>query len=141
MSQPELVSICLCEKVLQDIFRPDAITLVNVHNSTVSQGFPTLVPILYAYAQLTPSPNPFSFQFTMTDSKGQPMTAPNPGIVEPLYEKNVLHKLLFAFTGLIIPAADTYTISLEIEGKIVGSIPFEVAQAQVEEATTADLQQ
>jgi len=139
--QPELVSICLCERLLQDVFRRDAVSLVNVHNTVASQGFPTLIPVIYAFAQLRPSPKPFSYQFKFTDSQNNVLSASHPGMVEALFNKNALHKVIGAFTGLVLPAADTYTVSLEIEGKLVGSIPFEVSLAQVEELTQAQAEE
>jgi len=130
---PELVSICLCERILQDVFRKDAVTLVNVHNSVSSEGFPTLVPVLYAFAQLKGFNRAFTYQFKITDSKNAVISASNPGQVEALFSPNATHKVISAFSGLVLPAPDIYTISLEVEGKLVGSIPFEVDMVKMQQ--------
>lgn len=124
--KPALVGIALCERILQDVFRKDAVTLVNVHNGISSQAFPTLVPVLYAFAQLTASRNPFSYQFKIVDPKGQVLAASNAGQVEPLPVTTALHKVISAFPALVFPEEGTYKVVLEIDGAEVGSIPFQV---------------
>ncbi|MBK9772696.1 MAG: hypothetical protein IPP57_18085 [Candidatus Obscuribacter sp.] len=130
---PELVSICLCERLLQDVFRRDSVTLVNVHNSVASQGFPILIPVIYAFAQLSPSPKPFTYKFVITDSKNAVVTASLSSEVAALHHKNALHKVIGAFTSLVLPAADVYTVTLFIDDKAIGTIPFEAAMVQAEE--------
>lgn len=123
---PAPVSICLCERVLQDVFRKDAVTLVNVHNGVSSQAFPTLIPVLYAFAQLAGHNRPFSYQFKITDPKKVVISASSVGQVEPVSSPNALHKIVSAFSGLVFPCEGLYSVSLEIDGKIVASIPFQV---------------
>ena len=137
---PELVSICLCERLLQVVFRRDSVTLVNVHNSVASQGFPILIPVIYAFAQLSPSPKPFTYKFVITDSKNAVVTASLSSEVAALHHKNALHKVIGAFTSLVLPAADVYTVTLFIDDKAIGTIPFEAAMVQAEELATTNFQ-
>jgi hypothetical protein len=123
---PEPVSICLCERVLQDIFRKDAVSLVNVHNGISSQAFPTLIPVIYAFAQLKGHNKPFAYQFKISDPKKVVISASSVGQVEALRSPNALHKIISGFSGLVFPSEGTYTVALEIDGKVVASIPFEV---------------
>ncbi len=121
---PELVGISVCERVLQDIFRRDTVTLVNVHNSINSKAFPTLVPILYVFAQLRGSQRAFNYQFKILDPRGELLASSGASQVEPLPTSSYLHKIISAFPGLIFPADGNYSIVLEIDDKQIGSIPF-----------------
>ena len=121
---PELVGISVCERVLQDIFRRDTVTLVNVHNSINSNAFPTLVPILYVFAQLRGSQRAFNYQFKILDPRGELLASSGASQVEPLPTSSYLHKIISAFPGLIFPADGNYSIVLEIDDKQIGSIPF-----------------
>ena len=129
--KPQLVGIALCERILQDVFRKDAVTLVNVHNGISSQAFPTLVPVLYAFAQLTAAQKPFTYLFKILDPQGQVLAASNAGEVDALPIATALHKVISAFPGLVLPAEGTYTVALEIDGVQIGSIPFQVDSVPV----------
>lgn len=130
---PELVGISICERILQDIFRRDTITLVNVHNSINSQAFPTLVPILYVFAQLRGFQKAFSYQFKILDPKGEVLASSGAGQVDPLPNSTYLHKVISAFPGLVFPAEGNYSFVLEIDDKQVGEIPFLVELTPVME--------
>lgn len=121
---PESVGISLCERVLQDLFRRDAITLVNVHNGISSHAFPTLVPVVYAFAQIKATDTAFSYQFKVYDPKRNVISESNPGQVEALTNPNALHKIISAFSGLIFQEPGTYRIALEVENKEIDSMPF-----------------
>ena len=123
---PEVVAICLCERVLQDIFRRDAVTLVNVHNLISSHAFPTLVPIVYVYAQLRGLQQGFTYKFKILSPKGEEITSSTEGQVEPLPNSATLHKLISAFSGLVFPSEGTYTVVLEIDKVQVSSMPITV---------------
>jgi hypothetical protein len=125
-NQPELVSILLCERVLQDLFRKDAVTLVNVHNQIGTQSFPTMVPVLYAYAQFKGFPENFTYQFKVEDPSGTVIAASSAGIVESLPEPAYTHKLISTFPGLVFNAPGSYNFVLEVNGVAVGSIVFQV---------------
>jgi hypothetical protein len=122
--QPELVGISLCERLLQDVMRNDAVTLVNIHNVISAQVYPTLVPIIYAFAQVKGMNRSFSYQFKMLTPDGQVVAASPLTQVEGLANEAILHKIISAFPGLLLPSPGVYQASLEIDGKIMGSIPL-----------------
>ncbi|MBA4077311.1 MAG: hypothetical protein C0508_19935 [Cyanobacteria bacterium PR.023] len=123
---PELVGICLCERVSQDIFRNDAVTLVNVHNSFSSTSFPSMIPIIYAFAQLRGLPEAFTYQFSVLGPEGEVIASSAPGQVDPLPTTESLHRILSAFPGLILPAPGSYKVILKINEKLVGVLPLMV---------------
>ncbi len=123
---PELVGICLCERVSQDIFRNDAVTLVNVHNSFSSTSFPSMIPIIYAFAQLRGLPEAFTYQFSVLGPEGEVIASSAPGQVDPLPTNEFLHRILSAFPGLILPAPGSYKVILKINEKLVGVLPLMV---------------
>lgn len=123
---PTLLGILLCERVLQDVLRRDAISLINIHNGISSQSFPTLIPLLYAFAQLSASSSPFTYQFKVLTASGEPVSASPIANVEPLSNGESTHKVMSAFTGLIFPAEGSYLVTLEIDGQEIGGLPFQV---------------
>ncbi|TXJ08865.1 MAG: hypothetical protein E6Q25_04575 [Acinetobacter sp.] len=124
--KPELEAISLCERVLQDLFRRDAVTLVNVHNGVSSQAFPTMVPVLYAFAQLRAHPDPFTYQFKVLNPEGVLVSQSSSGQVEGLVNPNGMHKVISVFSGLLFPTPGVYRVVLEVDGVEIGSIPYEV---------------
>ncbi|HEY9788634.1 MAG TPA: hypothetical protein V6D17_24820 [Candidatus Obscuribacterales bacterium] len=131
-NSPQLLGILLCERVLQDVLRRDAISLINIHNGITSQSFPTLIPLIYAFAQLSASPVEFNYQFTISDASGNAIAASPLAKVEPLTEGQSTHKVISAFTGLVFKSEGTYKVTLEVGGKEIGSLPFQVVKAQAE---------
>jgi hypothetical protein len=123
---PEVVGICLCERVSQDIFRKDAVTLVNVHNSFSSTSFPSMIPIIYAFAQLRGLPEAFTYQFSVLSPEGDVIASSATGQVDPLPTTESLHRVLSAFPGLILPAPGSYKLVLNINEKLVGMLPLVV---------------
>lgn len=123
---PELVGICLCERVSQDIFRKDAVTLVNVHNSFSSTSFPSMIPIIYAFAQLRGLPEAFTYQFNVLSPEGEVIASSAPGQVESLPTTEALHRVMSAFPGLVLPAPGFYKVVLKINEKPVGTLPLMV---------------
>ncbi|MBP7861452.1 hypothetical protein KA183_07205 [bacterium] len=126
---PESIGISICERVLQDVFRRDAMTLVNVHNGISSHAFPTLVPVLYAFAQLRRSPNAFTYQFKVLDQSKNEVSNSGIGKVDALDNPNAVHKVISAFSGLIFQGPGNYSFVLEIDGKAIDSIPFIVEES------------
>lgn len=122
--RPELVGICLCERVSQDIFRTDAVTLVNVHNSFTSTAFPAMIPIVYAFAQLRGLPEAFTYQFNVVGPADEILVSSTPGQVEALPTTDSLHRLVTAFPGLVLPAAGSYKIVLLVNHKPIGTLPI-----------------
>src|SRR5689334_17067678 len=49
----QVLGIILCERVLQDVLRRDAISCINIHNGTTVQDFPAVVPLVFAFAQVS----------------------------------------------------------------------------------------
>ena len=123
---PELVGICLCERVSQDIFRKDAVTLVNVHNSFTSTAFPAMIPIVYAFAQLRGLPEAFTYQFNVVGPSGEVIASSAPGQVEALPTTEALHRVVSAFPGLVLPAAGSYKVVLQVNQKPIGTLPIMV---------------
>ena len=128
--RPELVGIILCELVLQDVLRREAISCVNIiPNSVMTPGFPTQLPLMYAFAQLSGSKAGFSYQFKVLDPDGN-MTANSPvQKVDPLPNENFTHKIINAFTGLTFTKEGIYQFLLEVDGVTTGTLPFQVVQA------------
>lgn len=124
--RPELVGICLCERVSQDIFRTDAVTLVNVHNSFTSTAFPAMIPIVYAFAQLRGLPEAFTYQFNVVGPADEIIMSSTPGQGEALPTADSLHRLATAFPGLILTAAGSYKIVLLVNHELVGILPIMV---------------
>ena len=123
---PELVGICLCERVSQDIFRKDAVTLVNVHNSFTSTAFPAMIPIVYAFAQLRGLPAAFTYQFSVVGPEDEVIASSAPGQVESLPTTEALHRVVSAFPGLVLPAAGSYKVVLQVNQKQIGTLPIMV---------------
>lgn len=136
----ESIGISICERVLQDVFRNDAMTLVNVHNGISSHAFPTLVPVLYAFSQIRRSPNAFSYQFKVLDQGKKEISASSVGQVEPITNPNALHKVISAFSGLIFQEPGNYSFVLEVDGKAIDSIPFIVEKSAPMQSSTKSTQ-
>lgn len=126
---PRLLGILLCERVLQDVLRRDAISLVNIHNGITSHSFPTLIPLIYAFAQLSASQVEFNYQFKIMDQNGTVVAQSPLAKVDPLMEGQTTHKVISAFTGLIFNSEGTHKVSLEVGGEELGSLPFQVVKS------------
>ncbi len=129
---PQIIGIILCERVLQDVLRRDAISCINIHNGIAVQVFPTVIPLVYAFAQLTGSHNEFTYQFRIVDRQGQIIANSPVAKVEPLPNSNMTHKIISAFTGLTFQEEGMYNIVLALEGEDSGSLPFQVTQVTPE---------
>ena len=130
--QPKLVGIILCERILQDVLRPDAVSCVNVHNGISAQSFPALVPLIFAFAQIVGSNEGFSYVFKITDSNNTTIASSPTARVEPLPSQIMTHKVITAFSGLTFPQDGVYSVVLEVEGKELGSLPFQVVKINPE---------
>ena len=137
-NSPQLLGLLTCERVLQDVLRRDAISLINIHNAISANSFPTLIPLVYVFAQLSASSKPFKYQFKVLDAKGFVITASPAAQVEALSNGESTHKVMSAFTGLVFPSDGTYKVTLEVEEVEVGSMPFQVTRmAQTEPAAVS----
>lgn len=126
--KPKLVSIILCELILQDLLRREAISCVNIHSGIMTQAFPVHIPLIFAFAQVAGVKNTFNYQFKITDPKGNLMASSPVAKVDPLPNENVTHKIINAFTGLVFNEEGSYTVSLVVDGEDVGFTPFQVVQ-------------
>lgn len=132
MSHPQVIGIILCERVLRDLLRPEAISCINIHNGMSVQAFPAVIPLIYAFAQLTGSHSEFTYQFKIVDRQGQIIAASPVAKVEPLPNKNMTHKVISAVTGLTFSEEGMYDVTLSLDGEEVGSLPFQVMQVGID---------
>jgi hypothetical protein len=123
---PEVLGILLCERVLLDVVRRECISCINIHNSMPVNDLPAFVPLIFAFAQVTGSRFEFTYQFKMVDRQDQVIAISPVAKVEPLPNRNMTHKLISAFYGLVFKDEGTYTVQLTIDGSTVGSLPFQV---------------
>jgi hypothetical protein len=123
---PQLIGVILCERVLTDVLRTDAISCINIHNGMTVQKFPAVIPLVYAFAQLTGSHHEFTYQFKIVDRQNNIIGASPIAKVEPLPNKNMTHKIVSAFTGLTFHEEGMYNIVLSLNGEDTGNLPFQV---------------
>ena len=123
---PQVLGIIVCERILQDVLRRDAISCINIHNAMTVQEFPAIVPLLFAFAQVSGSLVEFSYQFKLVDPQEQLMAASPVARVDPLPDRFMTHKIISAFSGLVFKQAGIYNVQLEINGQATGNLPFHV---------------
>ncbi|MBX9690667.1 MAG: hypothetical protein K2X27_28385 [Candidatus Obscuribacterales bacterium] len=123
---PKPISIFMCERVLRDVLRPDAITLVNIHSTMSVQAFPAIVPLVFAYAEVTGSNQEFTYQFKFVDNKNEVMAVSNVQKVAASPNKHLSHKLIGAFQGLVFPDQGNFNLLLALDGKDVAAMDFQV---------------
>ena len=129
---PKVIGIILCERVLQDVLRRDAISCINIHNGINVPAFPWAIPLVYAFAQLSGSHREFTYQFKVVDRLHQIVAMSPVAKVEPLPNRNMTHKIISAFSGLTFTEEGMYDIVLALDGEEVGSLPFQVVQVSPE---------
>lgn len=123
---PKPIAVFMCERVLRDVLRPDAISLVNIHSTMSVQAFPAVVPLVFAYAEVSGSNYEFNYQFKYMDRQSQVMAVSNVQKVAPAPNKNISHKLIGAFQGLIFPEEGSYQLLLSLDGQDVAGMVFQV---------------
>ena len=123
---PKPIAVFMCERVLRDVLRQDAISLVNIHSTMSVAAFPAVVPLVFAYAEVTGSQQEFNYQFKFMDKKDEPMAWSNVQKVAASPHKLMSHKLIGAFQGLIFPEEGSYQLLLTIDGKDVAGMAFQV---------------
>ena len=109
---PRLIGIILCERVLQDVLRVDAVSCINIYNGITAQSFPAVVPLVFAFAQVSGSQTGFEYQFKIADGGGNVVAISPPANVEPLRNQFVTHKIISAFSGLTFNSEGTYEITI-----------------------------
>ncbi|MBX9720474.1 MAG: hypothetical protein K2X81_03675 [Candidatus Obscuribacterales bacterium] len=123
---PKPIAVFMCERVLRDVLRPDTITLVNIHATMSVQTFPAVVPLVFAYAEVTGSDSEFNYQFKFVDRQNQVMAVSNVQKVSPSPNKNMSHKLIGAFQGLVFPEEGSYQLLLALDSATVAGMTFQV---------------
>ena len=123
---PRPIAVFMCERVLRDVLRPDAISLVNIHSTMSVQAWPAVVPLVFAYAEVTGSQNEFNYQFKFIDRQNQVMAVSNVQKVAALPNKNMTHKLIGAFQGLVFQEEGSYNLLMAIDGVDVAGMQFQV---------------
>lgn len=132
MAESKPIAVFMCERVLRDVLRPDAITLVNIHSTMSVQAFPAVVPLVFAYAEVSGSTTEFEYQFKYVDKTGQSLAVSNVQKVAPSPNKNISHKLIGAFQGLIFPDEGSYQLLLSLDGTDVAGMSFQVLRVAPE---------
>ena len=116
-----------------DLIRPEAITCVNIHDGISTHNFPTVIPLIFAFSQVSGFPNEFSYQFKIQDRKGKVIAESPISAVKPLPNVNMTHKLISAFSGLTFEDEGTYDILLELDNYKVANLPFRVVKISEEQ--------
>ncbi|MBY0358548.1 MAG: hypothetical protein K2W82_11150 [Candidatus Obscuribacterales bacterium] len=124
--KPRPISVFLCERILRDVLRPEAISIVNMHNSIGVQTFPAVVPLVFAFSEVTGSHFEFTYQFKFLDRQGQLIAVSNIQTVAALPNTNMTHKLIGAFQGLVFPEEGTYQLVLALAGEDVSSLAIQI---------------
>jgi hypothetical protein len=132
--KPRLLGIVLCERVLQDVLRRDAISCINIYSGIMAAAFPAVIPLVYAFAQVSGTAQEFAYSFRVENEDGTAIAASPLVHVEPLANKQTPHKLITAFSGLTLAKTGLYRVILEVEGEAVGELPFYAHQASSESA-------
>jgi hypothetical protein len=129
---PQVQGIILCERVLQDVLTRQNISCINIHNGMTVHDFPAIVPLVFAFAQVSGSHHEFSYQFKMVDRQSQVIAISPVQKVEPLPNRHMSHKVISAFSGLVFREEGTYSVVLSLDGIDVSALPFQVMQAAPE---------
>ncbi|HEY9714224.1 MAG TPA: hypothetical protein V6C72_12210 [Chroococcales cyanobacterium] len=103
----------------------------------MTQGFPTQLPLIYAFAQLAGVKKPFAYQFTVVDPEGKVVGSSPLTKVDEILQDNVTHKIINAFTGLTFEKEGTYEFILVVDQQQAGSLPFQVVLAPQQPPVTA----
>ena len=90
------------------------------------QAFPAVLPLVFAYAEVTGSHSEFNYQFKFVDRQGQVLAVSNVQKVAPLPNKYMTHKLIGAFQGLVFPEEGSYDLTLSLDGNDVSAMSFQV---------------
>lgn len=124
--KPKPISIFLCERILRDVLRPDAISIINMHNSLSVQALPIAVPLIFAFSEVTGSHHEFNYQFKFLDRQSQIIAVSNVQTVAALPNTNMTHKLIGAFQGLIFPEEGSYKLVLALDGEDTCAVSFQI---------------
>lgn len=125
-SAPMVLGVLMCERVLQDVLRRDFITCINIHNGMSVQGFPAIVPLIFAFAQVAGSADVFEYQFRMMDRNNEVVAMSPVARVDPLPNSSMTNKVISAFSGLVFNHEGIYNVFLSVNGNDVASLPFQV---------------
>ncbi len=129
---PQASAIFLCERVLQDMVSPEAVTCVNIYNGLMAVQFPIVVPVVYAFAQITGVKEQFDYEFKLVDDGDNVIASSGRATVTPqgLADEHTAHKVISAFHHLGFESEGVFTIVLALNGVEAGSLPLKVVQVQ-----------
>lgn len=127
---PQASGLFLCERVLQDLVNKDAVTCVNIFNGLSANNFPMLMPVAYAFAQVTGASGPFSYEYKILDTEGNVLAISQKSTVNPQpgSDETTSHKVISAFNGLGFEKEGLFDVVLEIDGIQAARLPLRVAQ-------------
>ena len=134
---PHVLGIFLCERVLLDVLRRDTISCINIHNGMTVVEFPAVVPLVFAFAQVSGSTRGFSYQFKIADRQSREVAVSPVATVDALPSRFLAHKVISAFPGLVFQEEGMYNVVLLLDGIEVGSLPFHVQQGVPEQSPNA----
>lgn len=127
---PSVLGILICERVLQDVLRRDSVSCINIHNGMSVQGFPAIVPLVFAFAQVAGSADTFEYQFRMVDQDNEIVAVSPVARVEPLPDSSMTYKVISAFSGLVFSHEGIYSVLLSVNGQSIATLPFQVIKAE-----------
>ena len=136
-TRPQTTGLILCELVLQDVLRRDAISCVNIHSGVIAPSFPVTVPLLYGFAQVFGVNTEFAYQFKVRNPKGEVVAFSPLTPVKPVESENVTHKIINAFTGLTFECEGTFWFSLEVNDEPICDLPFTVVRMRENQPAVA----
>lgn len=127
---PHSSGLILCERVLQDLVNRDAVTCVNIFNGLSAQSFPMLMPVAYAFAQVTGASGPFEYEYKIVDGDGNIVALSQKSRVDPQpgTDETTSHKVISAFNGLGFEREGLYAVILEIDGVEAAELPLKVTR-------------
>lgn len=127
-SSPQSSGLILCERVLQDLVNRDAVTCVNIFNGLSAANFPMLMPVAYAFAQVTGANGPFEYEYKIIDEAGNIVAISQKSQVTPQAgtDSTTSHKVISAFNGLAFEKEGLFTVILEINGEEAANLPLKV---------------
>ncbi|MCA9817748.1 MAG: hypothetical protein H6677_24520 [Candidatus Obscuribacterales bacterium] len=127
---PHSSGLILCERVLQDLVNRDAVTCVNIFNGLSAQSFPMLMPVAYAFAQVTGASGPFEYEYKIVDGDGNIVALSQKSRVDPQpgTDETTSHKVISAFNGLGFEKEGLYAVILEIDGVEAAELPLKVTR-------------
>lgn len=121
--------LVLCERVLQDLVNKDVVSCINIFNGLSAPRFPMMMPVAYAFAQVTGATGPFEYKYRIVDEDGNLIAISQKSTVQPQAgtDETTSHKVISAFNGLGFEKEGNYTVILEIDGQEAAILALKVS--------------